>query len=398
VAKRVLALVKRELLVWARKSAGLSIEEAAKKVQVKPEKLAAWESGEARPSIQQLRKLGRAYRRPLAVFYLPEPPADFQAMHDFRRLPGEVAGIESPELRLEIRKARYRRQVALDLYRSLGEDPPVFTLTASLTEDPETVAGRARATLNGALPQHEWKTAYQALNGWRSAAERIGVLVFQAVDVAVDEMRGFSVAELPLPAVVVNIKDSPRARAFSLAHELAHLMLREEGLCDLAEDAPRPAPEQRVEVFCNHVAGALLVPAEELLREQVVRQHPRSPVWSDEELMALVNRFQASRETILRRLLLLERTTEAFYRQKRREFLEAYKEQQKEKEREGGFAPPDRVALASAGPLFARLVLDSFHQEKITSSDVSEYLDVRLKWMDKIEHAVFGSRAVGAGR
>jgi len=55
-----------------------------------------------------------------------------------------------------------------------------------------------------------------------------------------------------------------------------------------------------------------------------------------------------------------------------------------------GEAPPHTVALASAGPLFARLVLDSFHQEKITSSDVSEYLDVRLKWMGKIEQALFG--------
>lgn len=314
-------------------------------------------------------------------------------MHDFRRLPGEVAGIESPELRLEIRKARYRRQVALDLYRALGEDPPEFTLAASLSEDPEVVAGRARETLNGTLQQHEWKNHYQALNGWRAAFERIGILVFQAVDVDVDEMRGFSVADLPLPVVVVNIKDSPRARVFSMAHELAHLMLREEGLCDLAEEAPRPAPEQRVEVFCNHVAGALLVPANELLGEQVVREHSRSPIWTDEELARLVNRFQASRETILRRLLLLGRTSEAFYRQKRKEFLEGYQERPP---KEGGFPPPDRVAVASAGPLFARLVLDSFHQEKITSSDVSEYLDVRLRWMGKIEQAVFGRAGVAS--
>ena len=372
------------------------MEDAAKKISVKPEKLASWEAGEARPTIQQLRKLGRAYKRPLAVFYLPEPPKDFHAMHDFRRLPGEIAGIESPELRVEIRKARNRRQVALELLRSLGEEPPKFTLTASLAEGADVVAVRARETLGISYEQqNEWKTEYLALNGWRAAMEQRGILVFQAVDVEVDEMRGFSLAEGDLPAVVVNIKDSPRGRIFSLAHELAHLMLREEGLCDLAEEAPRPAQEQRVEVFCNRVAGALLVPAEHLLRERIVLDHPHSPIWTDEELLQLARRYQVSREMMLRRLLVLERTSEAFYRHKRREFLEAYRERQP---KEGGFAPPDRVAVASAGPLFTRLVIDSFRQEKITSSDVSEYLDVRLKWMPKIEQAVFGTEAAGAAR
>ena len=96
MANRVEALLKPELLPWARENARLTVEEAARKVQVKPERLESWEAGEKRPTIKQLRKLGKAYKRPLAVFCLPERARDFQPMHDFRRLPGQVAGLESP--------------------------------------------------------------------------------------------------------------------------------------------------------------------------------------------------------------------------------------------------------------------------------------------------------------
>lgn len=393
MGKRVEALVKPELIVWARTSAGLSVEEAAKKIQVKPERLDAWEAGEARPTINQLRKLGNVYKRPIAVFYLAEPPKDFQAMHDFRRLPGEVAGIESPQLRLEIRKARYRRQIAVELFEELGEEPAPFELTASTSERTEAVAERARTALGITYDvQTGWRTAYDALNGWRTAIEELGVLVFQAVGVDVAEMRGFSLADSLLPTIVVNIKDSPRGRVFTMMHELVHLMLHEEGLCDLTEDPSSPPEERSIEIFCNRVAGEILVPEALLLSEKVVVRRSRSAAWSDEEIGELARRYQVSREVILRRLLLLGRTTEAFYRTKRKEFIEAYREARAT--RAEGFAPPDRIAVSSAGHLFVRLVLDSFYQERITSSDVSDYLGVRLKWMPKIEQAVRGSAMV----
>lgn len=54
-----------ELLIWARESGGFTVNEAAKKANVKPEKLSGWESGESRPTINQLRKLASIYKRPL---------------------------------------------------------------------------------------------------------------------------------------------------------------------------------------------------------------------------------------------------------------------------------------------------------------------------------------------
>jgi len=67
-AARVEALVKPELLRWGRETAGLTIEAAAKKITVTPERLLSWENGHSRPSIPQLRKMADVYKRPLAAF------------------------------------------------------------------------------------------------------------------------------------------------------------------------------------------------------------------------------------------------------------------------------------------------------------------------------------------
>jgi Zn-dependent peptidase ImmA (M78 family) len=398
----VRALVKPELLIWARESARLTVEQAAQKAQVKPAALNAWEGGESQPTIGQLRKLGRVYKRPLAVFYLAKAPKTFQAMQDFRRLPEEMVGAQSPELAFEVRRAQYRREIALDLHEELFGAPKPFTATASLDDDPEVVGLRLRDLLGvGRDEPAKWKNNYDALNRWRSALESLGVLVFQANDVEVVEARGFSISQPLFPVVVVNLKDVPLARVFTMLHEATHLMLREAGLCDLDEDQTSPA-HRRIEVFCNRVAGAALIPKAWLLAEDEVREQ-KGVEWPDEAIASLAHRYRASREVVIRRLLILGRTNEAFYRRKRKELQAEFEAQQEEalqKKALGlvppGFVTPDRIAVSTAGPFFVRLVLNSYHQEKITTNDLSSFLEVRLKHVPKIERAVL-RRSMAAG-
>src|ERR1700738_295853 len=130
------ALVEPDMLRWARETAGLSLEQAARSEQTSQKKIEAWESGDKRPSMSQLRRMAVAYKRLLSDFYLPAPPAENPLPHDFRRLPGEGLFQYSRALRYQLRQAQQRRALALDLTAELEiEQPelPLFT-TASDTE------------------------------------------------------------------------------------------------------------------------------------------------------------------------------------------------------------------------------------------------------------------------
>ena len=76
MAKTVKALITPEVLKWAReRRIRLPIEYAAKKLNVKPEQLAAWEAGTDKPTFAQLKRIAKVYRTHVSIFYLPEPPA-----------------------------------------------------------------------------------------------------------------------------------------------------------------------------------------------------------------------------------------------------------------------------------------------------------------------------------
>ena len=325
------------------------------------------------------------------MFFLKEVPPEDDTPSDFRRFDPRAAEPLSPELRLAIRDARARREAALELFHELGEKPPQFPHTAKLTDDPEKVGERLRDALLGDTSPTGNNTRI-AFNFWRAAAESVGVLVFQAQNVDHDEMRGFSIPLRPLPAVVLNIKDAYGARSFSLLHEITHVMLNRGGLCLLEESGPQ-TKTQRIEVFCNHVAGAALLPASSLLRQpetprELVQQIP------DDALNALARRYGASEETVVRRLLILRRVTLDFYRHKRKAYQLRHESLRKGRQT-AGFAPPFTLALARNGRLFARLVLEAYDEERITASDLSEYLSVRFKHLERIRSAMRSERETG---
>ncbi len=385
------------LLTWARDSASLTTEAVAKKIGVKVERIAAWEAGQERPSVAQLRNFAAATKRPLAVFYLAEPPRTFDALHDFRSGSGASAlGAASPELAFEIRKAYDRREWALELMSDLQITPAEFGVRIALGEDEETSAGKIRDALHVRTDsQLKWRVDNEAFREWRALIERVGILTFQATKLELEEARGFSISLKPLPVVVVNIKDAYRGRIFTLLHEVAHLALNDGGICDLDDNQRRNA-SARIESYCNRVAGAILFPRSDLLSTSEVRSHRSSDMtWSDSEIQSLSRRFGGSREALLVRLLTIGRTSESFYYKKRDEYRIEYakwREQRKE-----GFAPPHVVSLSSAGPLFTSLVIENFNREHITASDVSDYLQVRVKHLPEIQRDYSGSELAEQG-
>ncbi|MCJ7563848.1 MAG: XRE family transcriptional regulator [Candidatus Aminicenantes bacterium] len=380
---KVMALVKPELLVWARESAGLSIELVSKKNHTNPDKIAEWESGKTPLTITQLRNLAEIYKRPLAVFYLSTPPKKFKVPHDYRKLYGDKNKSLSPQLLYEIRRAQERRSNAIELYELIGEKIPPFDLSASLDEDPAQLSKVLRSKLGIEIgEQFDWISTYQAYNKWRRAIENLGVLVFQAQRIPKNEMRAFSISEKQLPLIVLNSSDDVTPRIFSIIHELVHLVLSDEGLCDIDDT------NLTTEIFCNRVAGEVLVPTETLRLEKIFNDVSEGKSLHDQEILRLSNKYKVSREVILRRFLINGAITEKLYKEKRVEYLESFQKRMKIKGKKPGYAPPSVTVVANSGRSYTGLVLRTYYQEKITACTVSNYLDVKLKHLPNIEAAI----------
>ena len=77
--------------------------------------------------------------------------------------------------------------------------------------------------------------------------------------------------------------------------------------------------------------------------------------------------------------------------QLRKEIFEFYKKNKKK----GGPVPYDVRSFSYNGEPYTKLVLESYTNEIITASDVSNYLGVKLNHVDKMEQAIKSKSSSG---
>ena len=132
-----------------------------------------------------------------------------------------------------------------------------------------------------------------------------------------NEFRGFVLVDDYAPLVFVNGADAKAAQMFTLAHELAHVLLGSSAAFDLREMRPADDP---VELACNRAAAEFLVPADQLRR-----------IWpsmrgAPEPFNAAARRFKVSALVAARRALDLELVAT-------NDFLTFYREYQRDERR-----------------------------------------------------------------
>lgn len=265
-----------ELFRWARETAGLDVDAAAKALGIKSDKLEAVELGDAEPSRAQLLNMTKVYRRPLVTFYLPKPPARGERGEDFRTLPPDRTLADDAVLDALVRDIRARQA----LVRSLAEDeeeaePLPFIGSAKASDGADAVLSSIKRTLQIDLAEYRrQKTADLAFNYLREKAESAGIFVLLMGNlgthhsaIAVETFRGFAIADRFAPFIVINDQDARAAWAFTLLHEAAHLWLGTTGISGTSN-------EKAIERFCNEVASRFLLPPGELAELQIGSDTP----------------------------------------------------------------------------------------------------------------------------
>ena len=266
--------VNPDILLWARETAGLTPEEAVRKLGLNDargvaaiDRLSNLESGEVPPTRAMLSKMAKQYRRPLLTFYLAQPPGRGDWGKDFRAPLADRSQRDEAVLNALVRNVQARQGLLREAMLDDDDDLAPLSFVASVTiHTPVTqVVASIRDTLG--LQLNDFRAARnpdEAFRLLRFRAERAGIFVLvlgnlgsHHTDLGVEVFRGFALADDFTPFVVVNPKDSAAARCFTLLHELAHLWVGEPGISG-------GDPMDPVEVFCNRVASSFLLPDEEL--------------------------------------------------------------------------------------------------------------------------------------
>lgn len=385
--------VEPNVLVWARISIGMSREEAADKLRVSVLTLRFWEEGaysESQPTLVQLRRMAEIYGRPIAAFYLSAPPAEpTPQMPDFRLLTASEAHSWSLSMHETYRRVLMQREVAIELAQAADEPGQVIGFTVHKDVDAEIAAETIRSWLGIEIEnQVEWRQEHRALNSWIAAVENHDILVAHSAGVSLQEMRGFAISEDQFPLIVLNGFDAPRGRIFTLVHELVHLVMQSGGLCNLKETYSRRSSSFDVEAYCNRVAGAVLLPREEVMKELKHLNITESIVWPEAALHQWANRYQVSREVILRRFVTLGFATLDQYFRNLRQYNRQYKEkherevaERERRKREGLPKPrPNPIVLRvrNLGLRYTSDVLRAYGRHDINAAELSEYLETKV--------------------
>ena len=212
--------VNPEIMVWARETAGLTQEEAAKKLGFQDsrrssaaEKLAAVEYGHKEPSRPQLVKMADRYRRPLLTFYLSKPPRRAGLGMDFRTLPTDQPASDQALLDALVRDIRARQSMVRAVLEDEDEAEPLPFVGSHWIEDGQAVVlGSLQALLGVDSAAYRARpNASAAFDLLRRRVEGAGAFVLLKGDLgnyltAIDTtaFRGFSLADEVAPFVVIN--------------------------------------------------------------------------------------------------------------------------------------------------------------------------------------------------
>lgn len=388
------------IIKWARERSGYSLEAAAAFVKKDVETLSDWESGGSAPTYVQLEKLADKYKRPVAIFFFPEPPEEPDIAGNLARQSSENTPI-SPRMHSLLRQA-YARQISL-MELNLGVNPMRKKIFRELQAQPDDVASelarKTRAYMDVSIDtQLGWRNTKAALENWRDIVDREGIFVFKAA-FRDDSVDGFCIAHEEFPVIYLN-NSSPLVRQiFSLFHELAHLLLGENGMT--RGDFIRGGD---IEDFCNQFAAEFLVPDLDLDTRLTF------PIYDDDAIETLANRYKVSRPIILLKLVNRGILTQEDYAQK----IEGWTAERGTYERKKSAG--ETHILMSSGPepsfhklknvnaktsggqryyktratylgyRFMELAFSKYHQGQCSIEQLAEHLDVKVEDLPELEN------------
>lgn len=361
--------VNRERIEWCCAEQGMAPEALADVLDMSEDRWTAFWSGETGLTFNQLRKVADHLGRGV-LFFLEPGQAVSEQIHtpQFRTLAQQKPEL-SQRLRLLIERVERQRALFLSLREDLDDalwSP--FQVPVLPTSNVAAAAMATRAWLGLSDDENDFES-------YRKAVEAKGILVFRTNgyngpwQIAKESpVAGFALFDEQCPVIVVKKMATDAPQAFTLMHELAHVLLHQTSWIDDESDL---SSTQGREQEANLFAGLVLVP-DHFLASISDAERPAEVSQFDEWLKPQRKAWGVSTEVILRRLLAVSRLPSSTYQAFRAWSLANLKN----KKDEGGTRMyRHREPKHMFGDRYVRTVLNSLSARHITLSKASGYLD-----------------------
>jgi len=281
-------IVRGSQLRKAREFLQLKAEEVAKGLNVSPQSILEWENESDQPNLKTLEALADYYGREIDYFLRETPPAPPNL--EFRGRPGQTLRGLPQGAKLVLSKFDELCRSALEFEQLLNKPRKINLPPFKKADNPSTVARQIRDLLRaGTGPLREL----------RNLLEQTGVLIFE-LPVPDDSFSGLAFWHTDYgPSILINAKDSPGRRHFTLAHELAHLLYQQgSSLCYIPRYLSKSP--KGLEHQANQFAIELLLPESAIKNDFNRKGLSRNP--TEQELRSLAVKWSVSLQALGYRL------------------------------------------------------------------------------------------------
>lgn len=373
-------------LQWCCNTLDIDMNYLSKTIKVSKQTLDRAMDNQAILSVNQLKKIADFFKRSLLFFLDPSDVQEEKIYSIQFRTINNQEPIHSPKLRAFIEHIERQRKVYISLLEDLKE--PIEEKWHSKLDlnikDIKQASANIRKWLD--LP------ITYGFDDLRESVENKGIMVFVSNGYngkwqieKNEQVRGFSLYYDILPIIVIR-KQSAGAQAFTLMHELAHLLLHKESSIDNEENF---YSYQGKEKEANEFAGNLLIPDDFLKQINIKKLLDLEVTQYDEYLKLFKKSWCVSGEAILVRLLINNKISQKHYQDYRN-----YKREQIERIKQLETKPIPRSyryrePINMFGKPFVYAVFDAFHNKHITLAKTSTYLDnLKISDVRKLEQYV----------
>ncbi len=359
--KSFLIDINPDILKWSMETINMPEDLLIKKLGINRTKFENWLNKRDKPTYVQLQKLAKIVSVSPLVFIADKIPRD-KPMSVFRLYNG--VNKKSFKTLKTIKKIKFLQNVAVELYDNLHLNTNPNIERYNIESNPEDIAKTIRKNFIDFDEQAKTKSKYELLNKFRIMVESNNVITMQF---PFDDIRGFSLLNEKPHFIVLNSKEDPAAKIFTLFHEYGHILL---GVNE-SDEVDYYTNKDRIEEWCNTFASYFLI------SDEIIQESYNTYNNIDDTIEFITKKYKLSRLMIKYRLSKL-----SYGNYDQSEFYQI-KGNKKNKEALSG-GNYYRTIKARYGDKFIDIINENYKNDYITLSDALTYLGMKVNSYTKL--------------